>query len=35
MAFFGVTKEIIASTFPIEKADAIEGATLDGESIGK
>jgi len=33
MAFFGVTKEIIASTFPIEKADAIEGATLEGSTF--
>ncbi|TGO02386.1 hypothetical protein PN36_25875 [Candidatus Thiomargarita nelsonii] len=29
MAFFGVTKEVIASTFAIENADAIEGATLE------
>jgi RNA ligase (TIGR02306 family) len=33
MAFFGVTKEIIASTFPIENADAIEGATLEGSTF--
>lgn len=33
MAFFGVTKETIASTFPIENADAIEGATLEGSTF--
>jgi len=33
MAFFGVTKEVIASTFPIENADAIEGATLVGSTF--
>ena len=33
MAFFGVTKETIASTFPIENADAIEGATLKGSTF--
>jgi len=33
MAFFGVTKEVIASTFPIENADAIEGATLEGSTF--
>lgn len=33
MAFFGVTKEVIASTFPIENADAIEGATLQGSTF--
>ncbi|MDM8558301.1 RNA ligase family protein [Candidatus Parabeggiatoa sp. HSG14] len=33
MAFFGVTKEIIASTFPIKDADVIEGATLEGSTF--
>jgi len=33
MAFFGVTKEVIASTFPIKNADAIEGATLEGSTF--
>jgi len=33
MAFFCVTKETIASTFPIENADAIEGATLEGSTF--
>ena len=33
MAFFGVTKELIASTFPIENAEAIEGATLEGSTF--
>ncbi|HIE02205.1 MAG TPA: RNA ligase (ATP) [Thiotrichaceae bacterium] len=33
MAFFGVTKEVIASTFLIENADAIEGATLVGSTF--
>jgi RNA ligase (TIGR02306 family) len=33
MAFFGVTKEVIASTFPIKNADAIEAATLVGSTF--
>lgn len=33
MAFFGVTKEVIATTFPIENADAIEAATLQGSTF--
>jgi len=33
MAFFGVTKEVIASTFPIKNADAIEGATLESSTF--
>lgn len=33
MAFFGVTKETIASVFPIENADAIEGARLEGSTF--
>ncbi len=33
MAFFGVTKEVIASTFAIENADAIEAATLLGSTF--
>jgi len=33
MAFFGVTKEVIASTFPIKKADMIEAATLEGSTF--